>query len=94
MLDDWLGRSRDLTTRDPIAGILFVFSGFLCFLLIVAYFPAHEFNHVIFASSFLICSISFAFARKGNRRPMVLALVVFIAIGGVWSLAITALRAL
>jgi hypothetical protein len=94
MLENWLGRSQDLTTRDMIAGIPFVFSGFLCFLLILAYFVTHTLNPVIFAVSILICLISFAFVRSRNRKPMMLTLVVFFAIRLVWSLLIMVLSAM
>lgn len=94
MFEDWLGRSQDLTARDMIAGIPFVFCGFLCFVLILAYFATHMLNPVIFGFSFLICIISFAFVRNGNRKPMMLALAMFIAIRIVWSLWLLVLRTL
>ncbi len=94
MLENWLGPNQDLATRDLIAGIPFVFSGFLCFILLLSYFATHTLNPVIFVFSFLICLTSFAFVRNRNRKPMMLALVVFIAIRFVWSLLIMALHAL
>jgi hypothetical protein len=85
-----LDTGQKLTNRDFYLCIPFVFSGLLCFALLLAYPWTHEIRPIVFSISLLICLVSFILVN--NKKVMLQALIAFIAIRMLWSLLVMALH--
>ena len=91
-MHDVLESESAISTKDRALSVVYIASGMLCFGLSFTLF--HHGRPILFTASLFVCIVSVSLISKKNRLGMALALVIFLALRGLFVLGAMGLRSI